>query len=281
VSGQAIGVSEFKPVERLFYEMNTFRGLRLDALLMSILPVFVKAREGGMKELEKNLIAGLIIEGRPENVAQLTKTNVDPAIFREGSELKNDIDEALGTMPNLRGKESAPRVPASSSERAFNSTFARVKDRVIEFEGEMSQFAPNSLFLCYQFWPTEHRVRVGGGEPPLDPFVTYKREDLLEALDADYAFRGARTALDSEMQVQNMKEVFTIMINAQLPHFKANIFAEDLIDLTTKAGNARRYMMSDKELQEMQAEQPPAEEGAPAGPQGPPGAPPAEEAPPA
>jgi hypothetical protein len=106
----------------------------------------------------------------------------------------------------------------------------------------------------------------------MDPFVQYKREDFLEALDADYAFRGATTALNADMQIQNMKDLFTILVNAQLPHFKANIFAEDLIDKITKAGNARRYMLSDQELQDQQANQPPPEEGGEAG-----GAPPPEE----
>jgi hypothetical protein len=265
VAGQAIGISEFKPVERLFYEMNTFRGLRLDALLMSILPVFVKAKEAGLTELQRNLVAGLIIEtSRPDAVSQLTKVDIDPNIFREGHEFKNDIDEALGTLGNLRGKESAPRVPATSSERAFNTTFARVKDRVIEFEGEISHFCPNSLFLCYQFWPSEHRVRVGG-KPDMDPFVNYKREDFLEALDIDYAFRGARTAINDDLKTQNMKELWTLFVNAQIPNFKMAEYAKDMIDQVMKTGAGSKYMMSDEEMQQQQPPQ--ANAAAPPGPE--------------
>jgi hypothetical protein len=89
----------------------------------------------------------------------------------------------------------------------------------------------------------------------MDPFVNYKREDFLEALDIDYAFRGARTAINDDLKTQNMKELWTLFVNAQIPNFKMAEYAKDMIDQVMKTGAGSKYMMSDEEMQQQQPPQ--------------------------
>jgi hypothetical protein len=261
VSGTAIGISEFKVVERLFYEMNTFRSLRLDALLLSVLPIFIKAKDAGMPQIDRLLKPGHVFStNRPDALQQLVKQSVDPAIFQEDGAIKSDINEATGTLPVLRGQPSLPRVPAAANERSFQTTFTRIKDRVVEFEGELNPFITNSLFIMYQFWPVEKIVRVGGN-PKMNPFVTYNREDFVEAIEADYQFNGTRTAFNNEKFIQDAKEWFTVLagVSELIPTLKLDSMAQKVTEMVFKDA-ASGFFLSEEELQQIQEQQRDAEE---------------------
>lgn len=245
--GRATGLSELKAVERLFYELTSFRGLRLDALLLSVLPVFVKARDAGLGDLIREFVPGALIStSRPEAVTKLSIPGPDPAIFQEINEIKGDIDDAMGSLGPVRGQVAAPRVAASAVERAFNATFARIKSRVIEFEDQLTPFVENSLFIFYQFMPAEWRVRVGG-DPRMNAFLTYRTEDFLEAIQMDFAFRGGTTAINREQDIAMLREWFTVLANAQLPEFKATEMARYITDRVTRQ-KASQFFRSEEEM---------------------------------
>ena len=256
ISGNALGISEFKVVERLFYEMNTLRSLRLDALMLNVIPMFVKARDGKLSQKESFIRPGKVFSSsNPSAFRQIVQMGLDPSMFKEDSEIKNDINEATGTLPVLRGATAAPRVPTGNVEAAAQQAFTRVKDRILEFEGELNPFITNSLAMLYQFWPDELLVRVGG-DPKLNPFVTYSTETFLEAIDADYAFQGARTAFDQDALIQQSKEWFTILagVSELIPTYKMDAHARVISEMILKDG-AQEIFMSEEEVQQMQEQQ--------------------------
>lgn len=265
--GVSIGMPEAQVVERMLYELTTLRGLRLDAILLSILPVFVKSKDTAITDLLREYVPGTFIEtARPDEVRALDKPTVDAGAFREITEVMNDIDNALGTLPALRGQQSLPRVPSSAHERALSVSMSRIKDRVIDFESEMDPFIENSLYIMYQFWSREDKSAVGG-YPEIDPFADYTREDFLKALEMDLAFRGATTALDEDIEMQRLKEWFTVLSQAAagggLPEFKTAEMAKHITDKMTKQ-KSDKFFRTEQEMQELtqqqqQQEQPPNE----------------------
>lgn len=251
--GRSIGTPEMRTVERLLYELNTFRGLRLDALLIGILPVFIKAKDAQIAEILREFVPGTFIEtSRPEAVRALDKPTIPPESFREIAEVKNDIDEALGSLPVVRGQMSQPRVPATSTERALSTALARIKDRVIDFEYQLNPFIENSLYIMYQFWNHDDRVRAAG--VPADPLQKYTKEQFLEALEQDFAFVGATTALNKDAEIQGLKEWFTILVNSQLPEFKSAEMAKYITDRLTRQKSAQ-FFRSDQEMQQLAQQQ--------------------------
>jgi hypothetical protein len=253
ISGNALGISEFKVVERLFYEMNTLASLRLDALTMNVIPMFVKSRDGKLSQKESFVRPGKVFSSsNPTAMRQLIQAGIDPSLFKEEFEVKNEINEATGTLPVVRGQMAAPRVPTGNVQQASQASFLRIKDRILEFEGEINPFLTNSLAMCYQFWPDELLVRVGG-DPRLNPFVTYKQDDFLEAIEADYAFQGARTAFDQDALIAASKEWFTILAGVidALPDYKISEHARVISQMILKDG-ADQIFMSEEELMEQQ-----------------------------
>jgi hypothetical protein len=256
VSGNALGISEFKVVERLFYEMNTLRSLRLDALMLNVIPMFVKARDGKLSQKESFIRPGKVFSSsNPQAFRQIVQMGLDPSMFKEDSEIKNDINEATGTLPVLRGATAAPRVPTGNVEAAAQQAFTRVKDRILEFEGELNPFITNSLAMMYQFWPDEMMVRVGG-DPRMNPFVTYSTDNFLEAVEADYAFQGARTAFDQDALIQQSKEWFTILAGVAelIPTYKMDAHARVISEMILKDG-AQEVFMSDEEVAQLEEQQ--------------------------
>lgn len=277
--GKSVGIQEFRNVERLLYELNTLRGLRLDAVLLSVLPIFIKARDAGLGDRLRQLTPGMFLDtSRPDAVRALDKVQVDPAVFREMAEIRSDIDQAVGSLPVIRGQTAQPRVAALSTEKAFNSTLARIKDRVIEFESELNPFVENSLYIMYQFMGAEWRIRAGGS-PDADPFIKYTPEEFLTALEMDYAFRGATSAINRELEQQTLREWFTVLVNAQIPEFKSADMAKFITDQITRH-RSDQFFRTEEEMQQMaqqqQEQQPPEGEQAPdEGAQAQPASPPA------
>jgi hypothetical protein len=262
VPGVMPGFSELHQTERLYYEMNTLRGLRIDGVLISVLPIFLRLKEAGMVELAKKLIPGMIMEAtRGDAVTQVSKVNVPVEAFTEIDKIKQDIDETNATFPNMRGAPTGSGTTATEANRAFENAMARTKQRIIRFEGDISRWVKHSLFNWYQFADPVDRVRVGG-DPPIDPFVTYRRNDFLAAIDMDYAFRSARNAISKDLEVQQLKDLMITMLNAGIPEFKAVEMAKRITNLITR--DAAPYFYSEEEMQQMaeeQSEQQPPEGG--------------------
>ena len=90
----------------------------------------------------------------------------------------------------------------------------------------------------------------------MNPFVTYSQSDFLEAIESDYAFRGARTAFDQDALIQASKEWFTILagVSEVLPTYKMDAHAKAISEMILKDG-AQEIFMSEEEVAELQERQ--------------------------
>lgn len=204
MAGSAFGMSELKQGERLFYEMDVLRDLRLDAVTLKVLPIFAKLRNMALSEPQTFLKPGLVIDVDDVNgIQQLLKGGNDGLMeaFRELDEIKRDIDETNGTFGSVRGAPSeVGRVSASSEERRFGQALSRQKLRVVRFEQSLNPMVKQMLALWYQKGDPKVVLNVAGG----NALVTMDRNSLLDALEQDFGFRGASRALNGELMSQQL-----------------------------------------------------------------------------
>lgn len=210
LSGKALGMSDFKQIERLIAEMNTMHDLLLDATLLAVLPMFTKLREAGLPDAQKFLRPGGMLDvTRVDGVKALTK--FDPGLehaFSMIASLQEKINETRATQPNVRGAVSTiGRVSATESQGRLQQALQRQKQSVIRMEGEMDPLALQAMMLWHQFEQGPMTAAVGGDEDRKDPFASYTTEDFIWALQMDFRFRGATRALNRELSAQQLKDL--------------------------------------------------------------------------
>lgn len=216
IGGRSLGISELQQPEKLYHEINTLRNLRLDGVTLSTLPAFVRQREVGMADLQKRLRPGEVFEAaRADGIRNLLQGYQVPAeVFREIPDLKLDIDETNSTPANLRGGASqVGRVSATESERRFTQALTRMKQQVARTEEELLGFVHQSIHIWYEFAEPGELVRVAGKNPimKLDP------DELIQALDVDYRFRGASKALNRDMVIQQLQSFAQLFMPQMSP----------------------------------------------------------------
>lgn len=201
VPGFAIGLSHFHQPKSLYYEMNTLRSMRLDAVLISLLPILLREKDAGMPELRRVFRPGTVLDvNRASAVQQLVAKTVDPAAFREIFDIKQDIDETEATGGNVRGGQATiGRVSASESNDRTNRALVRMKGAVRRVEDQIDPMVKQALWLMYEFMDAKMRFQIGGGK---DPFAYVAKSEVYEALDRDFRFRGATRVLNRELLAQ-------------------------------------------------------------------------------
>jgi hypothetical protein len=217
VAGYAHGISEIAPNEPLYHEMNTMRDLRLDAVTLRVLPVFMRMVGCNIPELSRLLQPGMVIPvDRPEAIRPLFEGSMEGVMsaFREIDYIKQDIDETNSTPSSLRGgAATVGRVSATESTDRVNRALGRQKQRVLTMEDGLKPYVDMSLFLWMQFHSSGERVRVGGK----DPFVTLRKTMFQEALGMDYRFRGASKALNRDMAAQKLENFAKLFMQYMVP----------------------------------------------------------------
>jgi hypothetical protein len=218
VPGQLLGISEMQPAEKLYYEMNTLRDLRIDATTLATMPVFGKLAEMGMPDIVRMIRPGTVWNlPRLDGWKKLTEGGPDSSIWRELAEIKGDIDETNSTPSQVRGGASqVGRVSATETERRLSQALLRMKTQGIRVEEELHGAVKQWLWLWYQFGDEELMVRVGGDGP--DPYVQISKDELLEAFDIDFRFRGASRAANRELITQQLMTFATTFGAALKPH---------------------------------------------------------------
>lgn len=198
-----LGIGELQEPEALFYELNALRNLRLDAMVLRVLPMFMKMRDVALPERQRFIRPGLIQElSRADGFQAINMGNVPPEAFRECPEIEREIDECNATGGNVRGNQATiGRVSATESERRFSQALVRQKQRVLRLEDELSAIPPQALMLWHQFGGEEIVVKAAGGSS----LLKIPRDKLLEAVGMDFRFRGASRALNRDLQVQQLQ----------------------------------------------------------------------------
>lgn len=210
VPGSALGLSELKAPEKLFYELWTLRDLRLDQVTLQSLPIFQRLQELGIGEVSKMLRPGMTIPlPRLDAIRKLDLGNmVHPDTFKEIDTLKFEIDDATGVGNNVRGNPATVgRVSASEAERRFSSAMVRMKASGVRFEEQMRRPLKHCVYDWFQNGPPEILVKIGG--TGTDRYAhTVTRDQLGQALEMDFRLRGASQAASKEMQIQQLLQWF-------------------------------------------------------------------------
>lgn len=203
VPGLLHGIGDLQQPEELFYELVALRNLRQDATTLSVFPAFQKLAGVGIPEALRKLTPGAIIPmSRLDAIKKLIDITVPPEAFREPMEIKSDIQNATATYPNVRGEApSVGRVSATEQAQRLAHAAARIKLSAIQFDEDYDALPRQSFALWYQYGPSDLRVKIGGAP---DAFLSYSKNDLAEAMAADYRFRGATKAVNREMLAQQL-----------------------------------------------------------------------------
>lgn len=199
--GRLPGLSLLQAPESLFYELNSLRGLRLDRTTLETLPVFKKLRQAGMPEMRRKLVPGGMVDvDRMEALEQLISFSQTNA-FQDLHQIGQDIANASGVNDPVKGAAATVgRVSASEANGRMTQALARIKTDALGVEEDLSALIPLALHLYHQKGDQELRVKITGSPDPL----AVSKQELVEALEMDYRFRGATNVLDKAMQVQQM-----------------------------------------------------------------------------
>jgi hypothetical protein len=202
-----LGISDLQQTEKLYLEMNILHDLMLDATLLAVMPVFTKKRGSGLVESQRTLRPGAFLDVDVSDAIQ-NLTKFDPGLqwaFRMLQDLKGNIDETNATGPNVRGSAATiGRVSATESQGRLSQALLRTKQQVLRIEEEHQTIPMQAAFLWYQFGEENVRLRIGGDELAIDPFVEMGRNDFLQMLGIDFRFRGATKALNRELSAQQL-----------------------------------------------------------------------------
>jgi len=215
--GHALGMSDFQQTERLYHEMNTIRDLRIDSVVLGVLPMFEKLSNVGITELQRRLQPGGIIDVQKSGALKKI-TSYDPGLqyaFQEVPELKADIDETNSTPSHVRGGTVAlNRVSATEAERRFSQAIIRMKQDVLGIEEDLQPLVRKGLFLQYRFG--DARTMSGIGGQGSNPLADYSRGDFLRALDIDFRFRSATKTLNRDLSAQQMQSFIQLASTLQV-----------------------------------------------------------------
>lgn len=207
VPGQALGISDLQQTEKLYLEMNVLHDLLLDATVLAVMPVFTKKRGSGLVENQRYLRPGGMIDVDVADAIQ-SLTKFDPGLqwaFRMIDSLKGNIDETNATGPNVRGSAATiGRVSATESQGRLSQALLRTKQQVLCIEEEHQTIPSQANFLWYQFGEESVRLRIGGDELAVDPYVEMGRNDFLQMLGIDFRFRGATKSMNRELSAQQL-----------------------------------------------------------------------------
>lgn len=213
----AMGMSDYQLTERLIHETNTLRDLRIDAVTLAVIPLFMKLKNMGLPELQRFLRPGAIIDvDNAQGLQTITKWNAGiQDVFSEIDSLKNDIDEALGTQPSVRGSTATVgRVSATEHQARLTQSLGRIKQTASCYEQDLNEIPVQIAFLMYQKAPDNLRFAIGGSDTPGDPFVSMNRSDFMELLSLNYGFRGATRSLNRELSGQQLQGWLTEAVNS-------------------------------------------------------------------
>jgi len=253
-SWTCVGLSELKAPKKLFHELWTLRDLRLDAVTLAVLPVFAKANNLGIPEVAKILRPGKTIPvNRKDDLSKLDLGSVHPDVWREISELKQEIDDSTSVYSNLRGAPATVgRVSASESERRFSSAMLRMKTSAVRFEEDIRGAIRQMVWLRYQNTQKGELVELAGA--PSAEYASINKEQLLEALKKDFNFRGPSQVMNREMLTQQLMQWFGTF-GQMIPMHRQLLVAREVWEVMGMRGRDKVLPDSDIEEAKVAAEQ--------------------------
>ena len=208
------GISDMAAGESIMKEANKLRGLRLDGVSMSVLPIFARMRDSGLADIAKFIVPGSILDTirARGSLTQASQVELDMSSFRELSEMRTEVDGSMNSYPQSRGALGPTSVTATQTERAFQGMNLKVALKIDRVEGDFANLPSQWLSIAHQFYGPDEISKLtkdllaGAMEP-------YTVEDFMQAIEMDWEFAGSRTQANKELEIQNLKDLYTLALN--------------------------------------------------------------------
>jgi hypothetical protein len=237
--GHAVGIGSYAQMRRIFDDRLLMRDLMFDALILSVMPVFLKNRNLGMTELQRFLQPGMILEVNDANGFKRGWESMPgfSELLSVSQRLMDDQNQILSTGENVRGQSSTVgRVSATESQARLTQALTRHKQKATRLEEEQSPLLYHALELIYQFMPKDDPALVELrakmiGEDEQDPEQQQTpvaamgmpvrrsepdpRDIFAEDLAMNVKFRGATTKLNKELMAQQIKDFLSLATQIQ------------------------------------------------------------------
>jgi hypothetical protein len=203
VPGHFYGTSDLRPTRDVFWEKRKLRNLRVDATTLNVMPAFTRLKEVGLPEMMHKIRPGALIPvSRTDAIKSLIREPLPPEAYREPQELDADIADAMGVYASTKGAPaSIGRVTGTEFQGRENRAQIRFKLESLFLEEDLAPITRQMLALWAQFGTDPLIVKVGGNPNPL---LNIGRNELMEAMDQQWRFRGANKAINRDMQVQQL-----------------------------------------------------------------------------
>lgn len=215
----AFGTSDLKQTSSMYEHIDKMYNLHMDALLLSVIPVWLATKNAGLPAD----MGGAFSPGKVWSVSMLDaikplmKDHPHPDMWRIIADLKGNIDETQSTTAPVRGGAvTLNRVSATQSERAFSQSLLRQKSAAIMTETELRPLVHQVLSLLRDHVSSDDRINSVGRDLGLDVLKNVPRELLVKALDQDYAFHGATSAVNRAERMGFFREFFQTANGSQL-----------------------------------------------------------------
>jgi len=264
-SGSFFGLSDLKQTAPMYTHMDKMYNLHLDALLLSVIPVWLSTKSAGLPPD----VSTLFQPGRIWSVNQLDairplmKDSPHPDMWRLIADLKSNIDQTQSTTEPVRGGAvTLNRVSATQSERAFSQSLSRTKTAAVTTECELRPAVHQILFLLRDHVSADDRVNTSGRDLGIDALRSVPREKLLLALDQDYNFQGATQAVNRGERMAFFEKFFSVANGSRMlaPPEARNVLAmwwresgiPGIGSVITESGNAA--VVNAAKVEEMRAQ---------------------------
>lgn len=207
VPGHFYGLSDYQEPEKLFRELNQFRRIRMDGATLTTLPVFVKTSGTVLTEALRKLKPGAVISvpGGANSIQSLIKHVMPAEAYREPAEIKLEIEDATEVYSSTKGAPATiGRVTGTEYQGRAGQVLLKYKVDASIIEEELLMLPPVILSFYAQMGP-ERMLKAIGGDPGMMVDVT--REQIIEAINMRFRFRGATKNIQPDMAVQQIMQL--------------------------------------------------------------------------
>lgn len=259
--GAFFGISDLTPARPVYSQIDRIMNLLVDNLALSTVPITLLGRQAGLgKGVEQNFRPGAMWEVGIPDLVKTLKIESAPAgqVFQLIEHLQVISDDTMSTPRQVRGAMSQiGRVSATESERRFSQGLARQKLNALTTEAELRPMIHQLLALWSAHGSSDDRVNIGGRDLGLDALLVIPKESLIKALDQDFRFRGASTAVNRNERIGFISNFLMTgtRIQALAPQeiraLLAKLWQEGGIsgDIITEDANAFAAMKAQREAQ--------------------------------
>jgi len=180
---------EVQQVEKLQLEINKRRGMMIDILKFTAMPMLVVDPTSGVDY--ENLVSrpGLVIPaiGGGQSVGWLHPPRVPGELFAMNDRDKADFDTILGNVDVLQGRKPSGVEAAAAIEALTEAANTRMRLKVRFLEAALRQMGRLVVSMVQQFYTTKRVIRITGrdGEGLLDAALDFIDVNNPESLGPD------------------------------------------------------------------------------------------------